>query len=584
MARHRIAGLHRRGEVWAVRIMIPTALREPFYEGRTKVRLSLSTTDPHEARVRALAAHAEWAAKFAAQKAQLTPTVQAVVTPELAQILADRLRARILALDDSVRFDPEMRRSFFAVFAPYRLRVFTAPGPEFDSVPEPVAPDAADGAMSPEQLQQLARVHDALRLGLQTTMSHGQLRTGEAFAAYEARSLGLSADWSKQRPAVVTILRAVISAFIDVGRRNLGDPIQTPQIPEAREIIPAQPAQPESVQPRRQRAKGRTLWDVRDEWATGKSKDAQAKMERALKALEAAGITAALDELTRQHALDFRSHIRETMAHRAAKTQSDVMANVQTLLNFAVTEKGYLRQNPWAGTAIAKGKQENRRQPWMDEDLRALFASPIWQSYQLPEDPRAGGAIAYWGPLIALHGGLRIAEICQLRVKDVETRNGVLVLDVNEDEGKAVKSAAGVRVVPVHSNLVRLGFADYVADTRDRVGAEGLLFPDLFSQPSRPAQLYQSDCFRRLCQELEIYQRWRDFHGLRTTVSTTLRGVHPALDESLIDAVMGHEGKGSVGRTNYTVHAPQALARVVEHLSYPAASALPRVYSSATRA
>ena len=101
-ARMQIPGLHRRdgGDVFALRIIIPTALRVPFYQGREKLRLSLHTTDPKEARIRALAMHAEWLEKFEQERRKLNPTTQVNVTVELVAVLAERAHARILGLDD----------------------------------------------------------------------------------------------------------------------------------------------------------------------------------------------------------------------------------------------------------------------------------------------------------------------------------------------------------------------------------------------------------------------------------------------------------------------------------------------------
>jgi hypothetical protein len=47
MAIRKITGMYQRGgsTMWWLRIIIPTALREEFYDGRTKIRMSLNTTD-----------------------------------------------------------------------------------------------------------------------------------------------------------------------------------------------------------------------------------------------------------------------------------------------------------------------------------------------------------------------------------------------------------------------------------------------------------------------------------------------------------------------------------------------------------
>ena len=582
---HKVIGLHKRpnSEQWQVRVMIPTALRAKFYEGRTLLRVSLGTPDPTVARRDALQVHVTWADTFAGQHAQLHPLIQSVVSPALADLLAQRARVRILDMDDKIRFSPEALGAFLTTFAPQPVRYLTSDDP----LPPRVVHVVGEAGMSPEQLAILGSIHQTMSKGLTNSLSHGQLKFGIEDAVREAAELNLSIDWAANRPAVLTILRAVVSAWIDVGRRNLGDLIVTPAMPpllggmaasETATVVPAKGRKALPV--------SRTLWTVRDEWAAGKSKDAKSKMDRSLKMVEAVCGVKPLDDLTRQDGLDFRAYVKLTLADRTTKTQSDVMSHVQALLNWSVKERGYLTANAWAGTSIAKGKPTNKRIPWSAEDLVALCAAPIWSSYSLPDDVRAGGAAAYWVPLIALYGGLRLSEICQLQLRDVVTRDGVLLLDVNEDDDKGVKSSAGIRAVPMHSRLLALGLADYVDDMRTRsisegLGDAGLLFPDLHVKPSRTGAIYFSDAFRAIAQTSNLYKRWRDFHSFRTTVGSFLRGVHPGIAESLILAIMGHEGD-NVGQTNYGVHPPQALQRVIEFLAYPVD--FPRVYPAPSKA
>ena len=50
------------------------------------------------------------------------------------------------------------------------------------------------------------------------------------------------------------------------------------------------------------------------------------------------------------------------------------------------------------------------------------------------------------------------------RFRQVE---GVWGIDINREDGKKVKSDAGTRWVPVHSELVRLGLLEYVGAVRE---------------------------------------------------------------------------------------------------------------------
>jgi integrase len=64
---------------------------------------------------------------------------------------------------------------------------------------------------------------------------------------------------------------------------------------------------------------------------------------------------------------------------------------------------------------------------------------------------------------------MRLAEICDLDAENVRERDGVPYFDVTR-----AKSKAGVRLIPVHSELIGLGFLDYAA----AIG-QGPLFPGI---------------------------------------------------------------------------------------------------------
>ncbi len=65
----------------------------------------------------------------------------------------------------------------------------------------------------------------------------------------------------------------------------------------------------------------------------------------------------------------------------------------------------------------------------------------------------------FWVPLIGLHSGLRLNEICSLGVDDVAPRDGVdcLIVRPDAESGKLLKTRAAARVVPVHPELRRCG-------------------------------------------------------------------------------------------------------------------------------
>lgn len=560
-------GVAKRGSNYHLQIKVPAHL-QPFIKRSFWIRTSLGTDD--RATAAALAHHhwAEASAAFAVAEAKLKPREAVPLTPALSAYLVKEAQRVPLAYDDVVRFEPGGLLWLLNSVEPQPIRFLTAPGDEPWSPPRPeYLNPSLDGLMTPAQLQRLQELQSMTVDDLGRAVSMGRLEAAVRFAEASCASLGVSVDWTipANRPALIAILRELLGAWIGLSERSAGKLVKTPPAPEA-------PLETTGKLPTARAGKAVTMADAFAAWKKGKKADAVRKTERALAMLTASKQDRPLRDLTRQHGLAFREHINDTMAATSGKTRSDVLAAIQALLNFAVREKGWLGANPWAGTAIAKGRAK-RRDPWDHAALMTLLHSP------LRPDRRLDMASQYWIPLLALMTGARQAELCQLRVSDVLELDGVPLMDINEAaDGKSVKSDAGVRRIAIHSKLVELGFLGHVQAMRD--AGESLVFPGILTAKSRAASLYVSDWFRERCRTLGIYKRLRDFHAFRTTVGTALRAVEPPLGEALITAVMGHEA-GNVGMSHYHRPLPKTLQRTIETLSFPAVMTLPRVFQKA---
>jgi len=114
--------------------------------------------------------------------------------------------------------------------------------------------------------------------------------------------------------------------------------------------------------------------------------------------------------------------------------------------------------------------------PFDTEDLRKIFKAPVFTK---AERPQAGaGDAAYWLPLIALFAGARMSEIGQLRVPDIKRESCIHYLDItDEGENSGVKTESSRRRVPIHPELIRLGFLEYVTGLSN--GGTERLFPTI---------------------------------------------------------------------------------------------------------
>ena len=69
-----------------------------------------------------------------------------------------------------------------------------------------------------------------------------------------------------------------------------------------------------------------------------------------------------------------------------------------------------------------------------------------------------------WGALLGLFTGARLNEIAQLQPGDIDQEDGIWFISISDegDDKKKLKADASKRKVPVHSELIKLGFLDFV--------------------------------------------------------------------------------------------------------------------------
>lgn len=166
------------------------------------------------------------------------------------------------------------------------------------------------------------------------------------------------------------------------------------------------------------------------------------------------------------------------------RTVNRYLASLGAFCNWLVNH-GYLDQNPTAGMALAKEKKISTV-PFTADQMNALFKSPLFTGCQSADEWRniaKPGNITirdhrFWVPLVMLYSGARPAEIAQLAVADVRKEHGHWIMHITtEGEGdKSVKTRGSMRVLPVHPELIRLGFIKY-RDGMENAGQQRL-FPE----------------------------------------------------------------------------------------------------------
>lgn len=220
---------------------------------------------------------------------------------------------------------------------------------------------------------------------------------------------------------------------------------------------------------------------------------------------------------------------------------------------------GYLESNPAAGVKVSMGKAPQKsRLPYSIEDLNLIFRFPI---YTTGERPKGGaGEAAKWLPLLALYTGARLQELGRLQVADVRHDWEVWYLDLTD---AGTKSNSAKRLVPIHPELVRLGFLAYVENHRK--GRAASLFPALKSNQASPTESW-SKWWGRYARKHGITDPRKVFHSFRHTAKDGFR--NSRVSKEYRDALQGHALLGE-GENYGTGTGLQIMAEEMAKLQYP---------------
>jgi len=254
-----------------------------------------------------------------------------------------------------------------------------------------------------------------------------------------------------------------------------------------------------------------------------------------------------VEAVTPDNVLAFADKLLATTSAANARTK---LRNLNTLLRFAVQKARIIKVNPAADITIdVKADPEEDVQPFDLPAIEAIFASPIFTQDARPD---AGcGEAAYWLPLLALYTGGRLNELGQLRPKDIVEapyvdRDGqdqqawVIRIVADKAEGLKLKNASSARRVPIHAELIRLGFLTYVEAAR--ASGQARIFPDLRPDKYNTVTANWPKWFGRYLRgTCEVTDERMRFHSFRHAFKDYVREAEIA--EDVNDAMTGHKGQ-----------------------------------------
>jgi integrase len=252
---------------------------------------------------------------------------------------------------------------------------------------------------------------------------------------------------------------------------------------------------------------------------------------------------------------------RQTNAENAritAATASTILTRSTAMFRWAF-EKGYISTNPATGLTITKPKAKKghkSRRPFTAGELKALFTSPMYTGHltrrqRYLSGPQLAKDDDYWLPIIAYYSGARLGELVQLHFADCIVDGPFPHLSINENgqekhgeaDHKHVKSEAGVRIIPLHPDVIELGFAKFVQIQKRTAGKRKRVFYGIpYGADGQPSSVY-SKWFGRYLTNIGLDDPALVFHSFRHTAEDFFRSSQ--VPKYIIDQVIGHQDRSA---------------------------------------
>ncbi|MFG1318187.1 DUF6538 domain-containing protein [Xanthobacter autotrophicus] len=213
---------------------------------------------------------------------------------------------------------------------------------------------------------------------------------------------------------------------------------------------------------------------------------------------------------------------------------------------------GYISEDIMKGMYLDIDKSEKKRFPYTKDQLTTIFKSPLFTGFETDKREHIPGIVQtrdwrFWLPLMTVFTGARLGELAQLATADVRQIGGVWCFHITEEgeAEKSVKTDGSMRVVPIRSDLIKIGILDYHNSIAE--AGKQRLFPELRPDARGFYSAMPSDFlngyFRRIGVKTDKLQ---NVHSFRHGFADAMRRAG-YLDEQFAP-LLGHTKASTTGR------------------------------------
>lgn len=524
------------------------------------LKRSLATKDHIEAKRRVKAVQIEFDRILErAQELLAERPLRDAISEVEVKLIADRHYAEMLHFDDEETREGTGRDEFTRAIA----KQLDEAGVEYDT-PIPPSEHTPDYGLSDSEFRKRVADLDWELPIMQAALARGDVSKVNEHLDYLLNGLfGINLDKQSEayRRVGLAVLRRHVAALEALKRRTEGQPVDTPAL-----LAIASSASPTN---------GTTLTAAFEGWkrdGTHSPRTLQ-DFEHAIKLFVQLHGDFLVGQIRKSHAREYRDALRDVPVKRfrtgklrnatlpelaewgrahseaqkiAASTINKLLGGVQAVGRWA--RGADLVPDDWADpfADLRLDEEESGREPFDAQELRVIFSTPVFTKGERPEGGQ--GEAAFWLPLLALFTGSRLSELAGLKVSDVthEELIGVDCLYIVPDvkAGRRLKNKHSARAVPIHQQLIAVGFLDFAATQRKVRGAEAWLLPEV--APSTAGVSAFSKWFGRYIGAHGVTDPNKVFHSFRHNFTDALRLA--AVTGDVSRALLGHAQEGVHGR------------------------------------
>ncbi|WP_257881915.1 site-specific integrase, partial [Vibrio parahaemolyticus] len=264
------------------------------------------------------------------------------------------------------------------------------------------------------------------------------------------------------------------------------------------------------------------------------------QLESRIRAFVKFSKTSVLQATTKQ-AMDFRDDLL-----RSGKSEKSVIEYLAAARQYYkwLRLRGDIGKNIFEDVTFKRKsrKTSEERQRWTKADLCKLFRHPSLKKPDKGVERSQREYENYWLPHLLLYTGARVSEICQLDTADIKCIDSIWCIDINENgEDKRLKSASAKRLVPLHPELIKLGFLRYAQNRYENKQQKLFNFSPMGVNKDWSKTFVNR--FSKILDELGFMASYRPTaHSLRHTFVDELQ--QAGTPENVVSDIVGHSKLG----------------------------------------